>query len=133
MVRSTSAVSIEQDDSADEYSSDGDEPLLSGTGEVSQDCSQETLDEWKPMLMEWNEKRPKSLAALVRNGIPEALRGNVWQRLANVEDSARIIDMYRVLLTKETKCEDVIQRDIHRTYPAHKKFRDTGGTGEHSH
>lgn len=130
MVRSTSAISIEQDDSADEYSSDGDEPLLSGTGEVSMDCSQETLDEWKPMLGEWNEKRPKSLATLVRSGIPEALRGNVWQRLVNVEDSVKLIDMYRVLLTKETSCESVISRDIHRTFPAHKRFKEMGGAGK---
>lgn len=129
MVRSTSAISIEQDDSGTEYSSDGDEPLLSGTGEVSRDCSPETLVEWHPVLFEWNEKRPKSLSPLVRSGIPEALRGNVWQRLANVEDSAKIIDMYRVLLTKETNCESDIQRDIHRTFPAHKSFKETGGSG----
>lgn len=131
MVRSTSAVSIEQDDSAGEYSSDGDEPLLSGTGEVSKDCSQDTLDEWGPVLQEWtSEKRPKSLVVLARLGIPEALRGNVWQRLANVENKTEIIDMYRVLLTKETKCESVIQRDIHRTFPAHKYFKESGGSGK---
>lgn len=131
MVRSTSAISIEQDDSATEYSSDGDEPLLSGTGEVSKDCSQNTLDEWDPILLDWtSEKRPKSLAPLVRLGVPEALRGIVWRRLANVESKTEIIDMYRVLLTKETKCESVIQRDIHRTFPAHKSFKESGGSGQ---
>lgn len=129
MVRSTSAISIEQDDSAGEYSSDGDEPLLSGTGEVSRDCSQDTLDEWKPLIQDWGEKRPKALSTLVRMGIPEALRGSVWQRLANVENKSEIIDMYRVLLTKETNCESLINRDIHRTFPAHKFFKETGGSG----
>lgn len=131
MVRSTSSVSIEQDDSPGDYSSDGDEPLLSGTGEVSKDCSQDTLDEWGPVMKEWDgEKRPKNLANLVRIGIPEAWRGKIWQRLANVENKTDMIDMYRVLITKETKCETVILRDIHRTFPAHKDFREIGGQGQ---
>lgn len=131
MTRSTSAVSIEQDDSPVDYSSDGDEPLLSGTGDVPIDCSQDKLDEWDPVIVEWDSvKRPKSLAPLVRLGIPEKFRGNIWQRLANVDNKTDMTDMYRVLLTKETKCETVIQRDIHRTFPAHKFFREIGGSGQ---
>lgn len=131
MVRSTSTVSIEQDDSPGEYSSDGDEPLLSGTGEVSRDCSQDTLDEWGPVMKEWDgEKRPKNLPNLVRIGIPEAWRGKIWQRLANVENKTDMIDMYRILITKETKCENSILRDIHRTFPAHKDFKEIGGSGQ---
>lgn len=131
MVRSTSSVSIEQDESPGEYSSDGDEPLLSGTGEVSKDCSQDTIEEWDPVMKEWDGgKRPKNLPNLVRMGIPEAWRGKIWQRLANVENKTDMIDMYRVLITKETKCENVILRDIHRTFPAHKDFREIGGSGQ---
>lgn len=131
MTRSTSAVSIEQDESPIDYSSDGDEPLLSGTGDVPIDCSQDKLDEWDPVILEWDsEKRPKNLAPLVRLGIPEKFRGNIWQRLANVDNKTDITDMYRVLLTKETKCETVIQRDIHRTFPAHKFFSEIGGSGQ---
>ncbi|XP_037909187.1 rab GTPase-activating protein 1-like isoform X3 [Hermetia illucens] len=130
MVRSTSTVSIEEDFPTED-SSDGDEPLLSGTGEVSKDCSQDTLDEWDPIVKEWDgEKRPKNLPALVRLGIPEALRGRIWQKLANVESKPDITDRYRTLITKETKCETVIQRDIHRTFPAHKRFKETGGSGQ---
>lgn len=131
MTRSTSAVSMEQDESPVDYSSDGDEPLLSGTGDVPIDCSQDKLDEWDPVILEWDsEKRPKSLAPLVRLGIPEKFRGNIWQRLANVDNKTDMTDMYRVLLTKETKCETVIQRDIHRTFPAHKFFSEIGGSGQ---
>lgn len=132
MTRSMSAVSIhEQDESPVDYSSDGDEPLLSGTGDVPIDCSQDKLDEWDPVILEWDsEKRPKNLAPLVRLGIPEKFRGNIWQRLANVDNKTDMTDMYRVLLTKETKCETVIQRDIHRTFPAHKFFSEIGGSGQ---
>ncbi|KAJ6641996.1 Rab GTPase-activating protein 1 [Pseudolycoriella hygida] len=132
MVRSTSNVSID-DDTPTDYSSDGDEPLLSGTGEVSKDCSQDTLDEWGPIIQEWDgDKRPKNLPQLVRLGVPEALRGKIWQKLSNVENKVEMTERYRVLLTKETKCETVIQRDINRTFPAHKFFRETGGSGQES-
>ncbi|XP_049541657.1 rab GTPase-activating protein 1-like [Anopheles darlingi] len=122
------------DSSPTDYSSDGDEPLLSGTGEVSKNCSIAQLDEWQGILHEWYqdvpEKRPKALTALVRSGIPEALRGSVWQRLACVENRKEMFDSYRVLITKETSCETVIQRDINRTFPAHKFFKENGGTGQ---
>jgi len=100
IVRSSSIASIE-DDCPSDYSSDGDEPLLSGTGEVSKDCSQDTLDEWDPILREWDgEKRPKNLAPLVRLGVPEALREKIWQKLANVEGKLEMNDMYKILITK---------------------------------
>uniref|UniRef100_A0A182QBR8 Rab-GAP TBC domain-containing protein n=1 Tax=Anopheles farauti TaxID=69004 RepID=A0A182QBR8_9DIPT len=122
------------DPSPTDYSSDGDEPLLSGTGEVSKNCSAAQLDEWQGIIMEWYqegpEKRPKNLPNLVRMGIPEALRGTVWQRLACVENRTEMFDSYRVLITKETNCETVIQRDINRTFPAHKFFKENGGTGQ---
>uniref|UniRef100_A0A182WJI3 Rab-GAP TBC domain-containing protein n=1 Tax=Anopheles minimus TaxID=112268 RepID=A0A182WJI3_9DIPT len=117
-----------------DYSSDGDEPLLSGTGEVSKNCTTALLDEWQGIILEWYhdgpEKRPKNLPHLVRMGIPEALRGTVWQRLACVENRTEMLDSYRVLITKETSCETVIQRDINRTFPAHKSFKENGGTGQ---
>lgn len=133
LVRSTSTISIEQDDSPGDYSSDGDEPLLSGTGEVPKDCPQDVLDEWNPIMSQnWDEKKPRNLAPLVRMGIPETLRNKIWQRLANVDNNTQLIDVYRVLLTQETKCESVIQRDINRTFPANKLFKDIGGSGQDS-
>ncbi|XP_050073438.1 rab GTPase-activating protein 1 [Anopheles maculipalpis] len=117
-----------------DYSSDGDEPLLSGTGEVSRNCTAAQLDEWQGIILEWYqegpEKRPRNLPNLVRMGIPEPLRGTVWQRLACVENRTEMFDSYRVLITKETSCETVIQRDINRTFPAHKFFKENGGTGQ---
>uniref|UniRef100_A0A182JVN4 Rab-GAP TBC domain-containing protein n=1 Tax=Anopheles christyi TaxID=43041 RepID=A0A182JVN4_9DIPT len=122
------------DPSPTDYSSDGDEPLLSGTGEVSKNCSAAQLDEWQGIIVEWYqegpEKRPKNLPHLVRMGIPEPLRATIWQRLACVENRTEMFDSYRVLITKETSCESVIQRDINRTFPAHKFFKENGGTGQ---
>lgn len=72
MVRSTSSVSFDFDDVSltDDQSNsvDEDEPLASGTGEVSKDCSQDRLDSWVPVITEWQSlgKRPKHLATLIR-------------------------------------------------------------------
>uniref|UniRef100_A0A8D8NXV4 Rab GTPase-activating protein 1 n=1 Tax=Culex pipiens TaxID=7175 RepID=A0A8D8NXV4_CULPI len=133
---SASVQSMEFDDSSPDYSSDGDEPLLSGTGEVSKDCPVALLDEWNEILKEWDrdnlDRRPRNLANLVRCGIPDILRGAIWQKLANVENKTDMTDSYRVLLTKETSCETVIQRDINRTFPAHKFFKESGGMGQDS-
>lgn len=133
---SASVQSMEFDDSSPDYSSDGDEPLLSGTGEVSKDCPVALLDEWNEILKEWDrdnlDRRPRNLTNLVRCGIPDILRGAIWQKLANVENKTDMTDSYRVLLTKETSCETVIQRDINRTFPAHKFFKESGGMGQDS-
>ncbi|XP_021696574.1 rab GTPase-activating protein 1-like isoform X3 [Aedes aegypti] len=133
---SASVQSMEFDDSSPDYSSDGDEPLLSGTGEVSKECSSALLEDWNEILVEWDrdnpDKRPKNLAYLVRSGIPDILRGTIWQKLANVENKTDMADSYRILITKETSCENVIQRDINRTFPAHRYFKDTGGMGQDS-
>lgn len=102
IVRSSSIASIEDDCPTDsEDFSDGDEPLLSGTGEVPRDCSQDTLDEWDPVLKEWDgEKRPKNLAALVRLGVPEAMREMIWKKLTVIESKTDMLDMYKILITK---------------------------------
>ncbi|XP_063707665.1 rab GTPase-activating protein 1-like isoform X2 [Culicoides brevitarsis] len=137
MVRSQSALSFDFDDITDltegDCLSDTDEPLLSGTGEVSKECSVDCLEEWSLVLQEWEtNKRPKALPALVRAGIPEALRCRVWQKLAGTENATELMERYRILITKETSCETVIQRDLNRTFPAHKFFKDSGGLGQDS-
>lgn len=79
--------------------------MLSGTGEVSKECSADKLASWAEVLDSWqvNEQRPKLLAKLVKQGIPEALRGEVWQRLSNCDNSQEMMDRYRMLITKVIK------------------------------
>ncbi|KAG9509625.1 Rab GTPase-activating protein 1, partial [Fragariocoptes setiger] len=105
---------------------DDEDPIPSGTGNVSKDCSPSDLEGWGPMLNinEWHNKRPKGLAQLVRMGIPEALRAEAWQRLSGCSDDAgTLMEQYRILLTQTAPTEDIIKRDVERTYPAHPKFR----------
>lgn len=136
IVRSASVSADFDDLSPDEITEtdlDEDEPLASGTGEVTKECSQDRIESWSNILIEWatTTKRPKNLATLIRNeGIPESLRCQIWQKLAKIEDHPELNDDYRILITKESKCEDVILRDVYRTFPAHEKFRENGGVGQ---
>lgn len=66
---------LNQDDS------DPDEPLLSGSGEVPKECSDELIQSWSAILSKWKKpnQRPPGLKDLIKFGIPETLRGQVWQ------------------------------------------------------
>ena len=99
----------------DEEDDNDEEAILSGFGDVSKDCSGTELEQWNQVLSEWNIENPlqypKRLPALVKLGIPEALRGEVWQRVTGaslIMDD--IVESYRILTTKESPDEKVILR-----------------------
>jgi hypothetical protein len=86
------------------FFSDNDEPLLSGSGVVSKDVTDENLlDSWRDVLRRWHQnlrQRPKQVQSLVRKGIPEALRGEVWQLLAGCTENNDLLEAYRTLITR---------------------------------
>lgn len=112
---------------------DPDEPLLSGSGQVSKECSDELIQIWSAILKKWKtpaSQRPPALKEVIRFGIPQTLRGQVWQLLVEGDDDHALIDTYRVLITKESAFEVNIQRDINRTFPANDYFKNTGSLGQ---
>ncbi|CAI2355522.1 unnamed protein product [Caenorhabditis sp. 36 PRJEB53466] len=118
-----------------EDESDCDEPLLSGSGKVSQECGEEALKTWIELIENWNPScdKPDKISELVLDGIPDKFRGHVWQLLANVAtEEEELIQKYRRYLEKPCPSEQVIMRDIHRTFPAHEHFKVSGGDGQQS-
>lgn len=116
---------------------ESDEPLPSGTGEPSRDVSPNDLEGWDQVMTKWHSNlssRPKQLSELVIRGIPDALRGEVWQLLAGVtgKNTNNLMDQYRLLITQDSKYERQIQRDVHRTFPVHPFFKDEGSVGQDS-
>ena len=49
---------------------------------------------------------------------------------SGVGGDADVMDRYRVLITRECSADAFILRDIHRTFPAHDFFKDSGGLGQ---
>ncbi|XP_015775481.1 PREDICTED: rab GTPase-activating protein 1-like [Acropora digitifera] len=120
------------DKSPSDDDDEDDEPLLSGSGAVHKECSEEELGSWADLLSKWKgvTPRPKQLPGLVRKGIPEPLRGQVWQMMAGVKENDELLECYKHLLKKESPTEQVIVWDIHRTFPAHEYFKSSGGEGQ---
>merc|ERR1719233_1654415 len=108
----------------------------SGSCDSSARSDQSSLDHlwntWDTILIEWNKGGKTKIPAvkeLVRQGIPQHLRGISWQMLCGAHyslDKTKYLDY----LKTESACEKAIHRDIARTYPEHDFFKKKDGVGQ---
>jgi len=54
----------------------------------------------------------------------------MWLRISGYQNDTEMMNTYRTLLSKECPNEDIILRDITRTFPANDYFRESGGGQE---
>lgn len=50
---------------------DDEEPLMSGSGKVARECSEEQLDNWSVIITKWKDvnSRPKQVKTLIRKQV----------------------------------------------------------------
>lgn len=88
------------------------------------------LEKWQDMLSRWDhykQNKKRVLKRRIRKGIPDALRGRIWADLAEISSvkSSHPENYYETCKnnTLSPECEDVIQKDLHRTLPDHVVFK----------
>ncbi|XP_020626776.1 EVI5-like protein [Orbicella faveolata] len=92
----------------------------------------DTYHQWGQLIGNWSDaqrKKPKFVRDMVRRGVPNALRGMVWQMLCEARDFP-LRDQYPQLIKSNSACERMIKRDIARTFPDHSFFKDKDGIGQ---
>ncbi|KAF9241597.1 rab-GTPase-TBC domain-containing protein [Melanogaster broomeanus] len=72
---------------------------------------------------------PEKLAKAIERGIPDTLRGMMWQLMAASKDT-ELENTYLGLLKETSPHEKAITRDLGRTFPHHEFFTDGQGIGQ---
>ncbi|TBU26462.1 rab-GTPase-TBC domain-containing protein [Dichomitus squalens] len=72
---------------------------------------------------------PERLAKAIERGIPQTLRGMIWQLMSASKDP-ELEATYLRLLKESSPHEKSIQRDLGRTFPHHAFFTDGHGIGQ---
>ena len=92
------------------------------------------IEKWNFMLNNFKEFQTdkfKKLKSRTRKGIPDNLRGYVWQKIAGAEQYD-LKNLYQDLENEpmDEETEKTIMRDLDRTYPNCYFFRDKYGNGQ---
>ena len=94
------------------------------------------IEKWNYMIQNYeefttNKKKKALLKSRTRKGIPDSLRGYVWQLFAN-KDKYYDKDLYQNLEKEPVKeeLEIVIIKDLDRTFPLCQFFREKYGNGQ---
>ncbi|CAJ0649744.1 12702_t:CDS:2 [Entrophospora sp. SA101] len=71
----------------------------------------------------------RQLSKSIQKGIPQALRGMIWQLMSKSKD-VELESKYAQLLKESSPHEKMIVRDLNRTFPKHEFFQDQNGVGQ---
>ncbi|ORZ27147.1 rab-GTPase-TBC domain-domain-containing protein [Lobosporangium transversale] len=85
-------------------------------------------DYWGSLMHDYDgvvKKNPKQLTLMIQKGVPPALRGLIWQILAQSKNPQLEAD-YAELLKATSLHEKQINRDMSRTFPNHEYFQAEG-------
>ncbi|KAI8336349.1 rab-GTPase-TBC domain-containing protein [Chlamydoabsidia padenii] len=89
-------------------------------------------DFWTSVICNHDQAlKNKDLSSQIHKGIPPSLRGTVWQLLSNSTQLAFMKEHHYMDLLRTTSPYDrMIQRDLARTFPNHKYFKEKDGVGQ---
>lgn len=99
------------------------------------------LRKWRKMIgvggTDWKHyarRKPNVVKRRIRKGIPDCLRGLVWQLVSGSRDLLLMHQgVYEQLVLYETSASELdIIRDISRTFPSHVFFQQRHGPGQRS-
>lgn len=90
--------------------------------------------QWLQVISDWptyKSKQQEHIKELVRKGVPNNLRAQIWKLLASAQQATQqTSEQYKNMLKRSSNCEKLIQRDIARTYPENDYFKDEAGPGQ---
>lgn len=105
----------------------GEEDTLSRSNDSE---TEERAVAWLDVIKKWDGSARKKLKsqvnALIDQGVPNDLRALIWMVLANDSNKSHLRLKYPELIEQSSPCEKLIRRDISRTYPEHKFFKEQG-------
>ncbi|CAG8557164.1 3433_t:CDS:2 [Acaulospora colombiana] len=99
--------------------------------EASENANEEDIDWdfWGQIISDYEtvaRTQPRQLSKMIQKGIPQTLRGMIWQLMSKSKDSELELT-YAQLLKGTSSHEKMIMRDLKRTFPKHEYFQDQGG------
>eukprot|EP00271_Cylindrocystis_brebissonii_P002338 TRINITY_DN12888_c0_g1_i1.p1 TRINITY_DN12888_c0_g1~~TRINITY_DN12888_c0_g1_i1.p1 ORF type:complete len:737 (+),score=109.50 TRINITY_DN12888_c0_g1_i1:307-2517(+) len=120
---------------------DSENSRVQEEGKLAQLREEKMLRKWRAMIgtggAEWKaflKKRPREVKRRIRKGVPDCLRGLVWQLISGSRELLLINQgVYEQLVFYETSNSELdIIRDINRTFPSHVFFQQRHGPGQRS-
>jgi hypothetical protein len=90
------------------------------------------LDFWAALVRDYPltaQRLPTVTSNKIRAGIPAPLRGVVWVSMAGARE-LQLEEQYEELCNESSPYENIISKDIGRSFPGVEMFRDPAGEGQ---